>query len=110
MNEVRPWRHRWRPEDLAVLLAGAEFTTHGRAAGPQAAGSRTVAATGTTGPAGAFAKSNLPNAYRGAPYYQPRPPPRRQRALRRLILALMLVEAVVLVIITGTLLVHGSMP
>jgi hypothetical protein len=53
---------------------------------------------------------DLPNAYRGAPYYQPRPPTRRQRALRRLRLALILVAPIVLVIITGTLLAYSVTP
>jgi hypothetical protein len=49
----------------------------------------------------------LPPAYRGAPYYQPRRPPRRYRALRMLRRALILAAALALFIITGALLVRG---
>jgi nucleotide-binding universal stress UspA family protein len=109
ITEMRPWRHRWRRADFAALLAGSELATHNRADGQPAAGNRTVAAPGKSGPAGAaFAKSDLPSAYRGAPYYQPRVPTRRQRALQRLRLALMLVAVITLVIMTAILLAHGN--
>lgn len=108
--EMRPWRHRWRPDDFAVLPAGPELATRSRAAGQPVAGSQAAAPTNGAGPDGALARSDLPNAYRGAPYYQPRPPTRRQRALRRLRLALMLGAAILLVIITGILLAHSNGP
>jgi len=111
MTEMRPWRHRWRPEDLAVLLGGAELASRNRADGEPAAGSRAVVSPwNEADPEGAFTKSDLPNAYRGAPYYQPRGLSRRHRALRRLRLALMLVAAILLVIITGILLAQSSAP
>ena len=111
ITEVRPWLHRWRPEDFAVLRPGAELATGHRAHERPAAGSQAVASPGKdAGPDGAFARSDLPNAYRGAPYYQPRALTRRQRALRRLRLALVLVPAIVLVIITWILVAHSTVP
>jgi hypothetical protein len=50
----------------------------------------------------------LPRAYQGAPYYQPRRPSRRYRALRILRRALIVAAMLALVIITGALLVRGS--
>jgi nucleotide-binding universal stress UspA family protein len=98
--DVRPWRHRWRPDDFADLPTGPELAhRHGRAVAAPSKGA---------GPDGALARSDLPNAYRGAPYYQPRAPTRRQRALGRLRLALIMVAAILLVIIAGILLVHSS--
>ena len=111
MAEIRPWRRRRRPSDCAVLLAGPELATRSRAAGQPVAGSQAITAPAKgAGPDGAVARSELPNAYRGAPYYQPRPPTRRQRALRRLRLALMLGAAILLVIITGILVAHSNGP
>jgi hypothetical protein len=52
--------------------------------------------------------SLLPPAYQGAPYYQPRRPPRRYRALRMLRRALIIAAVLALVILTGALLVRGS--
>src|SRR5258708_24155269 len=43
MTEVRPWRHRWRPEDFAVLLPGADLATRHRADGQPAARSQAAA-------------------------------------------------------------------
>jgi nucleotide-binding universal stress UspA family protein len=109
--EVRPWRHRWRPDDFAVLLAGPELARGHGADGQPVAGRRAIAAPSEgAGPDGALANPDLPNAYRGAPYYLPRAPTRRQRALRRLRLALMLVAPMLLVIITGILLAHSNGP
>lgn len=54
--------------------------------------------------------SHLPPAYRGAPYHQPRPPTRRQRALRLLIPAVIAALVVVLVILLGASIAHGGMP
>jgi hypothetical protein len=59
---------------------------------------------------GVMEKPDLPNAYRGAPYFQPRARTWRQRAFRRLRLALILVAAILLVIIIGTLLAHSTTP
>jgi hypothetical protein len=47
--------------------------------------------------------TDLP-AYRGAPYYQPAPMSRKDRTIRRLRLALILVGAMLLVTLTGVLL------
>ncbi len=54
--------------------------------------------------------SLLPPAYRGAPYHQPRPPPRRHRALRLARLGVIVAAGLLLVIITGALLWHSSVP
>ncbi|HLQ55009.1 MAG TPA: hypothetical protein VK162_12155 [Streptosporangiaceae bacterium] len=54
--------------------------------------------------------SHLPPAYRGAPYHQPRRPPRRLRALRILLYAVIGIVILLLVIITGASLAHGGIP
>ncbi len=54
--------------------------------------------------------SHLPPAYRGAPYHQPRPPTRRQRALRLLIPAVIAAIVLVLVILLGASIAHGGVP
>ena len=54
--------------------------------------------------------SLLPPAYRGAPYRQPRPLSRRQRALRILLRAGVVAAALLLVIIVGALLMHAGVP
>jgi len=53
--------------------------------------------------------SRLPPAYRGAPYYQPRPPPgwRRHQILRIVLLAVIGVVLVLLVAIACATLAHG---
>ena len=54
----------------------------------------------------ANALAHLP-AYRGAPYYQPRPPSRRHRALRQLRVALTLAAVIAAIVFTWILLSHG---
>ncbi len=51
--------------------------------------------------------SLLPPAYQGAPYYQPRRPPLRYRAMRILRRALVIAAVLSLFIITGALLMRG---
>ena len=109
--ELRQWHSRWQPEDFAAPLAGADLLNRKRADAEPTAGRRALASPRKeVGADGAFTKSHLPNAYRGAPYYQPRAPSSRQRALRRLRVALILVAAILPVIITGILLLRGSQP
>jgi nucleotide-binding universal stress UspA family protein len=109
--DVRPWRHRWRPDDFADLLAGPELARrHGADGQPVAGGGAVAAPSKGGGPDGALARPDLPHSYRGAPYYQPRAPTRRQRALGRLRMALIMVAAILLVIITGMLLAHSTTP
>jgi hypothetical protein len=54
--------------------------------------------------------SLLPPAYRGAPYHQPGPPPRRHRVLRRVRLAVIIGTGLLLMVTTGILLTHSSVP
>jgi hypothetical protein len=49
-------------------------------------------------------------AYQGAPYRQPRPPPRKRRALRILLRAGIAAAVLLLFIITGALLAHAAVP
>jgi len=44
--------------------------------------------------------TNLPPAYRGAPYYQPGPPPPRQRFLRLAVVVAILAAVLALIIVT----------
>jgi len=50
--------------------------------------------------------AHLPPAYQGAPYYQPRPPPRKRRVLRQIRLAAIFIGALLLIVIIGFLLAH----
>ncbi len=107
ITEVRSRPHRWRPEDFAAPLGGPV------AAGP-AAEARGRAATVTSERpseqpgerSGERNASNLP-AYRGAPYFQPCPPSRRVRMIRRLRLACIVITAMLLVALTGVLLAQS---
>ncbi len=54
--------------------------------------------------------SYLPPAYRGAPYRQPRPPTRKQRVTRILLLAVIGTAVLALVIIMGAAVARGSIP
>jgi hypothetical protein len=56
--------------------------------------------------------SRLPPAYRGAPYYQPRPPPgwRRQQLLRKILLAVIGVIGLFLIVIACASLANGAVP
>jgi hypothetical protein len=53
---------------------------------------------------------HLPPAYRGAPYHQPRPPSRRQRALRVFVRAVIAALIVLLIILVGAAVTHGAVP
>lgn len=90
IGKLRPWPRHWRPEDLTGNSGG-----HIRPAVPV---EQLVSVT----------TKDLP-AYRGAPYYQPRPPSRKQRVLRRLRLATIIGAGILLVILT-VILLNGSMP
>lgn len=94
--ELRPWPVHWRPEEFAVPLAGA---------GPA---NRAVASLRPARAEGASPASDLPRAYQGVPYYQPGPASRRARAFRVLRHALLLVAVLLLVVVIGILLAHGS--
>jgi nucleotide-binding universal stress UspA family protein len=89
IRKLRPWQHHWRPE---------QFTGQGRHGQPAALVAHPVSVT----------IQDLP-AYRGAPYYQPRPPSRKHRILRQLRLATIIGAGILLVILTVILLSH-SMP
>ncbi|MGI9007794.1 MAG: universal stress protein [Streptosporangiaceae bacterium] len=97
---VRSRPRRWRPEDFAADL-GRSARRRRPAGGPGA-----VAVTHQA-PAGRPAGQELPTAYRGAPYYQPRRLPWRLRILRRLHLLTLLGAAIVVVVLTGLLLANG---
>lgn len=102
ITQVRSRPRRWRPEDFAVPLGGRR---HG---GPAAsAAGRAVSVAEDRPPGSGPARHELPPAYRGAPYFQPRRPPLRQRALGRLRLMLVLTAAILLVVLTGVLLARG---
>ena len=92
--EMRSRPHRWRPEDFAVPLDSRA------AAAPTAEAPRRAAATVTSERPREESSADLP-AYRGAPYYQPGPPSRKVRMMRRLRLTLILAAAVMLVALTG---------
>ena len=92
IRQVRSRPHRWRPEDFAAPLG--ERASRGAGRARRHAAQRPSRAKGPViGPASGLASgqrgdaSDLP-AYRGAPYYQPGPPSRRARTLRRIRLAL----------------------
>ena len=109
ITELRPWPVNLRPEDFAAPLVGAEQAPRHRADDPAAGpGNRTVASLRQTRAEGGFTASDLPRAYQGAPYYQPRPPSRRARVVRLLRHGLVLVAVLLLVVAIGVLLAHGS--
>ncbi len=109
ITELRPRHGHWRPEDFAVPLVGAGPALRRRAddapAGPR---SRAAASLRPARAQGAFPASDLPRAYRGAPYYQPGPLSRRARAFRLFRHALLLAAVFLLVGVIGMLLAHGS--
>jgi archaellum biogenesis protein FlaJ (TadC family) len=45
--------------------------------------------------------THLPPAYRGAPYHQPSPQTRRQRAVRALIIVAIIIGALLLLVLIG---------
>ncbi len=111
ITAVRSRPRRWRPEDFAAPLGGPA------AAGPAAEAPRRAATATYERPserlgdrpgerAGERDVADLP-AYRGAPYYQPGPPSRRDRSIRRLRLACILITAMLLVALTGILLAQS---
>ena len=104
ITDLRHWPHRWRPEVLAAPLAGTGTIANrtdvgtgrgsdGRAGGPASSASHAV--------------PDLP-AYRGAPYYQPRPPSRAHRALRQLRMAMILAAAFALAAISWVMLTQSA--
>jgi hypothetical protein len=54
--------------------------------------------------------SHLPPAYRGAPYYQPRPQTRKQRVRRILVLAAIIVGVVLVLAVIGAWIAPGNVP
>ena len=103
ISQVRSRPHRWRPEDFVVDLGSRAHRGQPGSGG----GARAVAVT-RQAPAHRPGGEELPSAYRGAPYYQPRRPPWRHRMLRRLRLLTLLGAAVVVIVMTGLLLANGT--
>ena len=99
ITEVRSRPHRWRPEDFAAPLDA-------RASAAPTAEAQRRAATVTSERPSEQSVADLP-AYRGAPYRQPGPPSRKDRTLRRLRLAFILIAAMTLVALTGVLLAES---
>jgi nucleotide-binding universal stress UspA family protein len=102
ITDLRPWPHRWRPEVIAAPLAGAGTIAN-----------RADATTGSDGRAVAPANPARPvvprlPAYRGAPYYQPRPPSRTHRALRQARMAMILAAAFALAAISWIMLSQSA--
>ena len=97
--EMRSRQHRWRPEDFAAPRDSWP------AASPTAGAPRRAATVISERPSEQSA-ADLP-AYRGAPYHQPGPPSPKDRTLRRLRLAFILVAAMMLVALTGVLLAQS---
>jgi nucleotide-binding universal stress UspA family protein len=110
ITELRPWHAHWRPEDFAVPLVGADQASRQRSGDEPAGGSANRAGTSLQQARadGAASSSDLPRAYQGAPYYQPSPPSRRARTLRQLRHATVLLAVLLLVVVIGMLLAHGS--
>jgi len=118
ITDLRHWPHRWRPEVITAPPAGAASTARNRAGQEPADGpaSRAVAPTGSAGPPGPVGQPGLQgawagdhlHAYRGAPYYQPRPPSRAHRALRRLRLAAILAAVLALAAVGWVLLAQST--
>jgi len=112
ITEVRSRPHRWRPEDFAVPLDGPSAAGPA-GAGPAAGAPRRSATATTERPRPHQPRGQRPpaepdlSAYRGAPYYQPSGPTRAARNLHRLRLALILVAAISLVVLTGVLLAQS---
>lgn len=109
LAQVRSRPHRWRPEDLESGLGPAAHE------GPRqdSGGARAVAVTrqapaARPGGGEGLRGKELPVAYRGAPYYQPRRPSWRHRAMRRLRLVLLLGAAIALVALTGLFLASAT--
>ncbi len=98
---VRSRPHRWRPEDFAAELGTS------RPGKPESGRGRAVAVT-RQAPARLPGGADLPPAYRGAPYYQPRRLSWGHRVLRRLRLITLLGAAIVVVVLTGFLLANGT--
>lgn len=98
---VRSRPHRWRAQDFATGLGS------GAQPRPGAGGGRAVAVT-RQAPAHCPGGEDLPPAYRGAPYYQPRRLPWRRRVLLRLRLLTLLGAAIAVVVLTGLLLANGT--
>ncbi len=106
LAQVRSRPHRWRPEDFAVELGPSAPAAGARQPDP-GSGGRAVAVTHHA-PARRPGDENLPTAYRGAPYYQPRRPSWRHRALRKLRLFLLVGVAVVVIVLTGVVLANAA--
>jgi nucleotide-binding universal stress UspA family protein len=100
ITEMRSRPHRWRPDDFVLPLDARS------AAAPPAEAPRRAAATVTSERPSEQRMADLP-AYLGAPYYQPGPPSRKRRTLRRLRLGLILAAAITLVALTGVLLAQS---
>ena len=99
ISDVRSRSHRWRPEDFAAPLDARSAAT------PGAEATRRSATVTSERPADRSA-ADLP-AYRGAPYYQPAPPSRKDRTIRRLRLTCILLTAILLIALTGVLLAQS---
>jgi len=102
--DLRPWPHRWRPEVLAAPFAGAGTIAKRSDAGTtRGSEGRAVAPASSASPA----VPRLP-AYRGAPYYQPRPRSRAHRAFRQLRMAMILAAALALAAISWVMLTQSA--
>jgi nucleotide-binding universal stress UspA family protein len=97
--EVRSRSHRWRPEDFAAAQDARPAATPGAEAARRAA-------TVTSERPAERGMPDLP-AYRGAPYYLPAPPSRKDRTIRRLRLTCILLTAILIVALTGVLLAQS---
>ena len=104
MAQVRSRPHRWRPEDVTTGLAPGR---RGQVRQDSGSSSRAVALTSRR-PEARAGGEDLPTAYRGVPYYQPRRQPWRQRLMHRLRLLLMLSAAIAIVVATGLFLASGT--
>lgn len=104
LAQVRSRPHRWRPEDFTTGLGpGANEGPRQDSGG----GARAVAVT-RQAPAARPGGGELPTAYRGTPYYQPRRPSWRHRLMRRLRLGLLLGAAIAVVALTGLFLASAT--
>lgn len=89
ISDLRHWPHHWRPEDF--------IGRPGSRARPAQLVEHRVSVTTPVLP-----------AYRGAPYFQPRPPSRKRRYLRQLKLAMIIGAGLLFVILTWILLVRST--
>jgi hypothetical protein len=103
ITEMRSRPHRWRPEDFAAPRDTRTI------AAPTAEAPRRSATVTSERPTEQPSEESMTrlSAYRGAPYFQPGPPSRKDRTLRRFRLALILSAAMMLIALTGVLLAQS---